>query len=74
MGMQRYNSTILALVADGGGWSASHPGHFTLGETTPCSHCIEAWVGLGAPTVIMGEWKNLLLLQGIKPRLLSCSA
>jgi hypothetical protein len=41
------------------------------GETTLC---IVGWVGLTARMVIMGEQKNLLLLQGIKPRLLSCSA
>jgi hypothetical protein len=37
------NSLTLAL--DGGEWSASHPGRFTLKERVPGTHRIGGWAG-----------------------------
>jgi hypothetical protein len=33
------------LALDGGEWSASRPGHFTIGEIDPGIHWIVGWVG-----------------------------
>jgi hypothetical protein len=41
-----YSSTrSLTSVLDGGEWSASRPGHFTLRERAPSTHWIGGWVG-----------------------------
>jgi len=32
-------------LALGGEWSASCPGHFTLGEIAPGTYCIGGWLG-----------------------------
>jgi hypothetical protein len=36
---------FLTLALDGGEWSASHFGHFILGERAPGIHWIRGWVG-----------------------------
>jgi hypothetical protein len=36
-------STFLISTLDGGEWSASRPGHFTL-EEAACAHWIECWM------------------------------
>jgi hypothetical protein len=42
----RYSSThSLTSGLDGGEWSASRPGRFTLRERAPVTHCIGGWVG-----------------------------
>jgi hypothetical protein len=41
-----YSSThSLNSALDGGEWSASRPGRFTLRERAPVTHCIGGWVG-----------------------------
>jgi hypothetical protein len=35
---------FLTSEIDGGEWSVSHPGYFTLREKAPGTHCIEGWV------------------------------
>jgi hypothetical protein len=35
----------LTSALDGGEWSASRPGHFTLRESASCTHWIGGWVG-----------------------------
>jgi hypothetical protein len=44
MGEWMYRSMLTSALV-GGVWSASHPGHFTLGETAPGTHWIGGWVG-----------------------------
>jgi hypothetical protein len=44
LGELGYSSTPLTSVLDGGEWSASRPGRFTLRERAPASHWIEGWV------------------------------
>jgi hypothetical protein len=42
----RYSSThSLTSALDGGEWSSSRPGHFTLRERAPDVHWIAGWVG-----------------------------
>jgi hypothetical protein len=42
----RYSSThSLTSALDGGEWSASRPGRFTLMERAPITHWIGGWVG-----------------------------
>jgi hypothetical protein len=36
---------FLTSALDGGEWSVSRPGRFTLGERAPGTHWIECWVG-----------------------------
>jgi len=36
--------TFLISAVDGGKWSVSHTGHFTLRERTPDIHWIGGWV------------------------------
>jgi hypothetical protein len=62
---------ILALVA--GEWSASRPGRFTPGESTPGTRWIEGWVGpiAGLDEV---EKKEFLTLLGLELRLLGRQA
>jgi len=36
---------FLTLVLDEGKWSASHPGHFTPGESASGIHGIGSWIG-----------------------------
>jgi hypothetical protein len=46
MGEWRYSSThSLTSTLDGGEWSASRPGRFTLRERVPSTLCIGGWVG-----------------------------
>jgi hypothetical protein len=48
IGEWRYGSThSLTSALDGGEWSASFPGRFTLRERDPVTHWIGGWVGLG---------------------------
>jgi hypothetical protein len=47
-----YSSThSLTSALDGGGWSASRPGRFTLTERAPSTHWIGGWVG---PSAVLG--------------------
>jgi hypothetical protein len=39
---------FLTSALDGGEWSASRPGHFTLMERAPGTHWIGGWVGPNA--------------------------
>jgi hypothetical protein len=46
LGEWMYSSThSLTSALDGGEWSASRPGRFTLREKAPGTHCIGGWVG-----------------------------
>jgi hypothetical protein len=36
---------LFSSVQVGGGWSASHPGHFTTGKRGLGTRCIEDWMG-----------------------------
>jgi hypothetical protein len=69
-----YKSTIFltsALVR--GVWSASHPGRFTLGETTRGTHWIGGWVDPGAgPDDV--EKRKFLALPGLEFKPLGSSA
>jgi hypothetical protein len=39
---------FLTSALDGGQWSASRPGRFTLGERAPGTHWVGGWVGTRA--------------------------
>jgi hypothetical protein len=61
---------FLSSALDGAEWLASRPGHFTLqGKTThpPGTNWIRGWAG---PFGRCGKEKNILPLEGIKPRFL----
>jgi hypothetical protein len=53
---------------DGGKWSASHPGHFTLGGKIPGIHWRGPWMGLRVG-LDMTAGEKFQLLPGIKPQL-----
>jgi hypothetical protein len=42
-GMDVHVCAFLTSALDGGGWSASRPGHLALGGNTPGTHWIECW-------------------------------
>jgi hypothetical protein len=44
-GVDAYIHIFLILALVGGKWSASRPGSFPPGETTPDTHQIGGWVG-----------------------------
>jgi hypothetical protein len=44
-GVELYLHTSLTLALDGGEWSASCPGHFTLKEKAPGTYWIGGWEG-----------------------------
>jgi hypothetical protein len=44
-GVEVYLPPFLTSALDGGDWSASSPGHFTLMETAPGIYWIAVWVG-----------------------------
>jgi hypothetical protein len=46
---------LLTSALDGGEWSVSHPGRFTLGERVLGTHWLGAWVGPGAGLDVV-EW------------------
>jgi len=46
---------FLTSTLDGGEWSASRPGRFTLRERAPGTHWIGGWVGPRAAVVEMGQ-------------------
>jgi hypothetical protein len=64
--MEVYLHTYLTLALDGGDWSASRPGYFTLRERAPGTHWIGGWVGPRA-ILDMGEDKNSQPPPGIEP-------
>jgi hypothetical protein len=44
---------FLTSVLDGGEWSASHPSHFTPGDTASSTHWTGSWVGArGSPDAV----------------------
>jgi hypothetical protein len=47
-----------------GEWSASRPGHFTLGENVPGILCTGDWVGPKAGIVVLEKIKSLLPPNG----------
>jgi hypothetical protein len=57
------SNTVRAI--DGGEWSASRPGLFTLAETAFGTHWIGGWVGLRAGLDAV-EKREILRLPGIE--------
>jgi hypothetical protein len=67
IGEWRYSSAhYLTSALDGGEWSASHPGRFTLTERIPRTHWIGDWVG-HSRSGRDGEEKNSQPLLGLEP-------
>jgi hypothetical protein len=60
-----YSFTIFNLALDGGEWSASRPGRFTLGEIFIGTHCVESSVDPQSRSGRRGKEKILLPLQKI---------
>jgi hypothetical protein len=66
-----YTSThSLTSALDGGEWSASRPGRFTLRERAPDTHWIGGWVGPRSG----GKEKNSQPLPGLKPPIIQLVA
>jgi hypothetical protein len=64
-GVDVYIHIFLTSALAGGEWSASRPGHFTLGERAPGTHCIGGWVD---PRASLDDVKNrkFLTLPGLE--------
>jgi hypothetical protein len=57
-GGEVYLHTLLTCALEVIEWSPSRPGHFTLGELVPITHCIGGWVVLRAGLDAVTKRKN----------------
>jgi hypothetical protein len=57
-GVEIQHHAFLTSALDGDELSASRPGHFTLRERAPGTHCTEGWVGPRAGMDAMVKRKN----------------
>jgi hypothetical protein len=64
-GVEVYLHAFLNSALDGGEWSASRPGRFTLRERAPGTHWIGVWVGFRAVLdAVFHEDSLLIILNG----------
>jgi hypothetical protein len=71
MGSGVVGPTFLTSAFDGGEWSASRPGPFTLGEISPNAHWIEGWVGPRAGLDVVEKGK-IFSMPGFTPWPVAC--
>jgi hypothetical protein len=61
MGEEEQLHAFLTSELDGGEWSASRPGHFTLWEKSPGTHWTEDWVCTRAGLDAVAKIKNPII-------------
>jgi hypothetical protein len=64
--LQVYSHTFLTMALNGGEWSASCPGHFTITERDPSTHGIGGCMGPSASLHAVEE-RKILSLPGFEP-------
>jgi len=61
LGKWQYSYTFLTLALDGGKWSASCLGHFTLTVSCPGTHYRGGWMGPRTGLDVMAKRKNPII-------------